>query len=111
MKKVLLSVFSFCLLTIGLQAQSTFYSESFEDTLGWKLSNQFDDGYEDYSLRDSTPRKSHSKKRKESGTSPLKMMVGNTNHLLTGKLGLKKKPRRLPKQLLLPLLQLAWKEK
>lgn len=53
MKKVLLSVFSFCLLTIGLQAQSTFYSESFEDTLGWKLSNQFDDGYEDYSLRDS----------------------------------------------------------
>ena len=53
MKKVLLSVFSFCLLTIGLQAQSTFYSESFEDTLGWKLSHQFDDGLEDYILRDS----------------------------------------------------------
>ena len=53
MKKLLLSVFSLCLLTIGLQAQSTFYSESFEDTLGWKLNYQFDDGNEDYALRDS----------------------------------------------------------
>merc|ERR1712032_1549108 len=59
----------------------------------------------DFSLKDSTQRKSHSKKRMVSGTLPSKTTPGNTNPLLTGKFGSKKKPRK-PLKLLLPLLLL-----
>merc|ERR1711865_101594 len=58
----------------------------------------------DFSLKDSTPRKSHSKKRMVSGTLPSKMLHGNTNPLLTGKFGSKKKPRKPLKLLQPPLL-------
>lgn len=40
-------------VSIAVKAQTIIYSESFEDTLGWTLSNKFDDGFEDYILHDS----------------------------------------------------------
>ena len=52
MKKLLL-IFA-AIVTIGSSnAQQVFFQESFEDTLGWTISNLFDDGFEDYVLNDS----------------------------------------------------------
>lgn len=53
MKKQLLTILSAILWTMSMNAQTIFYSESFEDSLGWKLSHQFDDGFEDFALWDS----------------------------------------------------------
>ena len=53
MKKLLLTFLSVFVATIAMQAQTIFYSESFEDSIGWSLSHQFDDGFEDYAIWDS----------------------------------------------------------
>ncbi len=53
MKKLLLNLLGVFAVVTTVNAQTTFYSESFEDTLGWTLSHKFDDGFEDYILHDS----------------------------------------------------------
>ncbi len=51
MKKLLLLIPAM-VLSFALNAQ-VFFSESFEDTTGWSITNLFDDGFEDYVLNDS----------------------------------------------------------
>lgn len=53
MKKLILNLLGVLMAITAINAQTTIYSESFEDTLGWTLSHKFDDGFEDYILHDS----------------------------------------------------------
>jgi len=43
----------FAFISLGVFAQTTIYTESFEDTVGYTLSHVFDDGFSDYNKRDS----------------------------------------------------------
>lgn len=52
MKKFYL-LFLSAIITLGLSAQTTIYTQSFEDTIGYTLSHVFDDGFSDYNKRDS----------------------------------------------------------
>ena len=62
--------------------------------------------YADFSLKDSTLPKNPLKKRMVSGISPLRITVGITRLSLTGRNGLRPRPRKLPlKQLPLKLLK------
>ena len=52
MKLRLLSFLAAVCMTSVSYAQTQFYQNSFETTIGWSLSHVFDDGFSDYSKRD-----------------------------------------------------------
>lgn len=51
--KKLYTLLMFAFISLGVFAQTTIYTESFEDTVGYTLSHVFDDGFNDYNKRDS----------------------------------------------------------
>jgi DNA/RNA endonuclease YhcR with UshA esterase domain len=51
--KKLYTLLMFAFISLGVFAQTTIYTESFEDTVGYTLSHVFDDGFSDYNKRDS----------------------------------------------------------